>query len=153
MKKISYLLVAIISIFIFTSCSKEENFIHDTKYYSQGNNQLEFTVKNINQFEVAEHISGAYCLEFEIEINNKTPANYVGFAIRLYDFNFYFTKPQSIFEMYMYESTPQEQTEHISVNSSSMKTIFLRVIFNPNHNEPNIVEDDTFVLELCDVRI
>ena len=153
MKKLNYLIIAILSIFIFTSCSKNEKFIHDTKYYSEGNNILEFTVKNINQFEVAEHLTGAHCLEFEIEINNKTPENYIGFAIRLYDFNFYFTEPQSIFEMYMYETTPEEQTEYISVNSSSIKTIFLRVIFNPYYNEKNIVEDDTFVLELCEVRI
>lgn len=153
MKKISCILVLLITIFMLTSCSKEESFVHDTKYYNSGNIQLEFTVKNISQFEMAVHLTGAYCLEFEIEINNKTPENYIGFSIKLYDFNFYFTKPQSIFEMYMYETTSQEKTEYISIDSNSTKTIYLRVIFNKYYNESNIIEDDTFVLELCGVRI
>lgn len=153
MKKFLTAITAFLLIFTFTGCTKQETFKHDTKIYSSAHTYLEITVVNINQFQTAEHLIAPNCLEFEIEINNKTSDNYSGFAIKLSDFNFYFTIPQTIFEMFMYETTPVEKTDYITITPGETKTLYLRIIYSPYYNEEVVIEDDPFILKLCDLRI
>ncbi len=152
MKKLKYFLIIMLSLFIFTGCANNQStkFIHNTKKY---NNDISFTVTNIEQFETVKNQFVANALEFEITITNKAASNKAGTMFELDDFNFYFTKPQCIFEMFMYEDNYKNKIDFFTSEPNTTKVIYLRIIFNKVYNEKNNIEDDNFVLELAEVRI
>ena len=156
MKRLKYLIcILFVSIIFFVGCSggSDEDFVHDTKYYTDDGYDMEFAVKNIDRADYSVHVKGAGCLTFEIEFNNKSQDAEKIFVIYLADFNFYFTKPQSIFEMCLYYPESETEVESISVKPGKKQTVLLRIFFNNSKNEDFKVEDDCFVLEFCDVRI
>ena len=157
MKKLGALLCALLlGVFVFVGCSGDEdaNFKHDTKTYEDSESKIEMTVKNIEKKQDnSVHIAGAGCLEFEIEVNNKSTSDSNGFSVYLYDFNFYFTKPQSIYEMRLSYPESSNDVERIIVRNGGKQTIILRVYYNNRYNDDFEVEDDCFVLKFLDVRI
>jgi hypothetical protein len=118
MKTIKLLTLTILSTFVLTSCSSNENLPSETS-----------NAKLLKSYKVKRNISGAYSIEYDLE-KNTTSEKVINYETKTNEFHFYesdFTESKKVFkELFM-------DTKKLSIN-----------FINTSSNEKSniIIEDD-----------
>lgn len=155
MKKIVILLSFIICLSITLCGCSNDAFIHKTIYYNPEYNGGKF------QFEImVTEVSNDYSsniwsrgLDATIEIKTKTTEEVnIGWSLELYDFEFYLTKPYTVYETYMYLENPQDKITRIVLQPQTTIKLHLRIDYDSSiFNEEN--ELNSYIIKLWNIRI
>lgn len=154
-KKFSICLILILCSLFYVGCQKEEEpFKHKTIYfnpqYNGGKYKFEITVTEVSNDYSSDVWSRG--LDATIEIKTiTTEENIVGWLLEFYDFEFYLTKPYTIYETYMYIDNPKEKITQLVLEPQTTNKIHLRIDYDSSIFEEDVLDD--YIITLWDMRI
>lgn len=138
--------------FLLTSCKKTEPeiFTHARVEFKQNGNDSKFY---ITVTDVDQGLTGLYnCVTFDLKFETILPYGDTYFLFEKRSFDFYFTEPQSIKDVYLYNTdTFNSDINSFKVAPNSSKTVHLRIIYNKLTNFS--IENSQYVLLFNNIRI
>jgi hypothetical protein len=134
MKTIKLLTLTILSTFVLTSCSSNENLPSETS-----------NAKLLKSYKVKRNISGAYSIEYDLE-KNTTSEKVINYETKTNEFHFYesdFTESKKMFEE-LFMDTKKLSINFINTSSNEKSNIIIEDDLRPS--EKNI-DNNTMLSE------